>query len=364
MKVAALLMLLVVLPGRAGEPAPPTQARLNVVGAMGLPREVSERAEKATDLQGYLAKLPPEQRVAALRSLTAEAGELGKDPATLSLMGQAYAGLGKVKEARLAAEQVLRVRENDPEARRVLLWADSQDRLAGRDGAPGGTGDGPAATKTAALAAGRHANLNDLEQRLQGVFRRGQGTNAVKGSDEFKRTLRDAGGMSVAELQEAGIAFQRAPTDQKDAVQISQQDGKFTISIRDDALSSGGENKDARGAAHVANGVRQAQTLRDHEYIGWALIKARGWISGARTHRELAAGDIEANPSNPSDANLMAQRKLLSIKEDPLPSQPSTYGDTNTNNYMLMMGAIGGTKTLEELFQNFINSTKRGGGPG
>ncbi len=208
--------------------------------------------------------------MAALPPDIAKEGWLGDDPATLGVIGQAYAGLGKVDEAR---------------------------------------------------------------------------------------------GMSVAELDAAGIAFQRAPADQRDAVMIARQEGRFTISIRDDALATPAPRADteARAAAHIANGVRQAQTLRDHEYIGWALIKARGWISGARTHRELAPNDIEKNPTTPSDQNLMAQRKLLSVKEGPLPQQPASYGDDGSTRHVQMAVIMGTSMTVENLFAYFMNSTMRSG---
>ena len=92
MKVAALLALLAA-PAFAGDPVTPTQARANVVQA--LPPDIARGAANG-DLRQYLEKLSPEQKQAALRSLTAKEGELGNDPATLGVIGQAYAGLGKV----------------------------------------------------------------------------------------------------------------------------------------------------------------------------------------------------------------------------------------------------------------------------
>lgn len=356
MRVAALLGLLAALPAHAGDAVSPAQARTSVVQA--LPPEIAKGAGNQ-DLRTYLERLTPEQKQAALRSLTAKEGELGDDPTTLGVIGQAYAGLGKVKEARHAAEAALRQNPNDAGARQLLGWVTSQEKLAER-GSSGGSfaGDTRGPGGGGQAAGGRQASLNALEQRIQGLFRRGQN------SDEFKSTMQDARGLSVAELNAAGIAFQRASADQKDAVLVSQHDGKFTISIRDDALASPAPKADveARAAAQVANGVRQAQTLRDHEYLGWAIIKARGWISGARTHKELAPNDIDAAPATPSDQNLMAQRKLLSVKEGPLPAEPSTYGDGDTNRIMQMLSIMGKTKGLEPLFQYFMTSTKRDGG--
>ncbi|TPW18967.1 MAG: hypothetical protein FD126_3158, partial [Elusimicrobia bacterium] len=140
MKVAALLALLAALPARAGDGVTPAQARTNVVSAMGLPAQVESAAKSAGDLQRYLSGLSPEQKAAALRSLQTKGGELGDDPSTLAVVGQAYAGLGKVKEARQAAQQILRERPNDPEAGRLMMWVNSQEKLAGRDGSGGPDG--------------------------------------------------------------------------------------------------------------------------------------------------------------------------------------------------------------------------------
>lgn len=358
MKVAALLVLLVVPPGRAAEDVTPAQARANVVRA--LPPDIAEGAGIG-DLRAYLERLSPAQKQAALRSLTQKEGELGDDPATLGVIGQAYAGLGKVKEARVTAHQALRRNPQDPEAKRLLAWVASQEKLQGRD-----AGAGPADARRpgggySPAADGRRTGLNALEQRIERAFRRGQR------SAEFQDTMRDARGLSVNDLKAAGIIFKPAEPDQRDAVLITRQGEGFAVSLRADALNSGGD-AEARAAAHVANGVRQAQTLRDHEVIGWALIKARGWISGARTHKELAPGDIEARPVSKSDANLMVARKLL--------DRDSYSYDTSTEKFSADPGEVLGIRMmqskaldkdpqtrldLEGLFAYFMKSTQRAG---
>lgn len=357
MRVAALLGLLAALPAHAGDAVTPAQARVNVVQA--LPPDIAKGIPAGGDLQTVLQRLTPEQKAAAIRSLTAKEGALGKDPATLNVIGQAYAGLGKVKEAKQAAQAALERNRNDPEALRLMGWVQSQERLAGREGGGGAFGDtgGPGGGGQSPRAASVQANLNQLEQRIQGLFRRGQG------SDEFKSTMQDARGLSVAELKAAGIEFQRAPADQRDAVIIQRTDsGGFTVSLRADALQSGGDTE-ARAAAQVANGVRQAQTYRDHSVpVAWALVKARGWLTGAKTHQELAPNDLKFDPNNPSDMNLAAQRKILSVKGEKLSEEPSSYGDNTSTGVLSMMGAVAGRMDMEGLFSYFIRSTKRDNG--
>lgn len=350
MKAAALLALLAALPGHASETVTPAQARSNVVAA--LPPDIARGAGQG-DLRAYLERLGPEQKAAALRSLTAKEGELGDDPATLNVIGQAYAGLGKVTEARQAAQAALRQNPNDPEAKRLMGWVISQEKLQGREGGGAPGGDRPGGG-FAPAAGGRQGALNALEQRIERAFRRGQR------SAEFQDTMQDARGMSVGELKAAGIAFQRAAPDQKDAVMITRQGEGFTISIRDDALNSGGDTE-ARAAAQVANGVRQAQTLRDHEYIGWALIRARGWISGGRTHRELAPNDSEARPTTPSDQNLMVARKIVDRENYNFDSSKENYGGGITPMALGQLNARSKNSqiSLEDLFSYFLMSTGR-----
>lgn len=352
MKAAALLALLAALPADAGDAVTPAQARANVV--QSFPPEIRSGLGNS-DLRTYLQRLSPEQKQAALRSLTAKEGDLGDDPATLGVLGEAYAGLGKVKEAKEAAQAILRQNPDHPEAKRLMGWVTSQEKLAERGSGGGAFGDtrGPGGGGQSPAAATRQANLNALEQRVQGLFRRGQRSN------EFQSTLQDARGMSVAELKAAGIEFQRAPANQQDAVMITRTEGGgFNIAIRDDALASGGDTE-ARGAAHVANGVRQAQTLRDHEYIGWALIKARGWISGARTHRELAPNDLDPRPTTQPDKDLMASRKMLDQKTVKFDPTKESFGDDAVNGIMNMFNSMVNMYGTEVLFQRFLTQTKR-----
>lgn len=349
MRAAALLALLAALPGRAAETVTPAQARASVVAA--LPPDIARGAGQG-DLRGYLERLNPEQKQAALRSLTAKEGELGDDPATLGVIGQAYAGLGRVDEVRQVLENLRRRNPNDPEVRQLAGWVATQEHLR-RDASRSGAGSG------FAPAAAPAAGLGVTERKVQGLFRRG-GNSA-----EFRSTLEDARGFSVAELKAAGITFSKAEAGQRDAVMITKTAEGVNIAVRDDALSSRGD-AEARGAAHVANGVRQAQTYRDHSgLVAWGLVKARGWISGARTHQQLAPNDVEANPQTPSDLNLMMQRHLLDSRAEeaaPMPRKPVSYGDKDVNDMMASLAAMAKIRpSIEKIFEDFMRSTERSG---
>lgn len=348
MKVAALLVFLAALPGHSSASVTPAQARANVVQA--LPPDIAEGAGTG-DLRAYLERLPPDQKQAALRALAAKETELGDDPATLGVIGQVYAGLGKVKEARQAAAAVLRQSPADPDANRLMGWVISQEKLSGRgvgDAYSGGPGPG---TRVPA-AAGRQATLNDLERRIQSVFRRGQR------SAEFKGTMEDARGMSVAELQAEGITFKKAEPGQRDAVLVVPQGAGFTISLRDDALVSGGDTE-ARAAAHVADGVRQAQTKRDHPYIGGVLTLVRGWLTGATVHKELAPNDIDPRPATPSDQNLMLSRKILDQKTLQFDGTRESYG-TAADELMPLFNSLSRAMPAEKLLERLMVKTGRG----
>lgn len=339
MPAAALLALLAALPGRAGETVTPAQARASVVGA--LPPDIARGAGQG-DLRTYLERLTPEQKQAALRSLTAKEGELGDDPATLGVIGQAYAGLGKVKEARQVAEAALRRTPDDPAARQLLGWVASQEKLQGR---------GPSAEPAGgrfAPAAPPAAGLSPTERQVQGLFQRGSK------SAEFRDTLQDAEGFSVAELRAAGITFSRADAGQRDAVMVTKTADGINVAIRGDALGSRGD-AEARGAAHVANGVRQAQTKRDHPLIGAAIIWARGWWTGATVHKELAPADTEARPAAPADQELMLARKLLDQKTNQFDPEKESYGTTG-NQFLPMMNNFSKIMPADKLFERFATS--------
>lgn len=352
MKVAALLALLAAMPAHASDAVTPAQARANVVASF--PREIRDGVGN-TDLRTYLQRLTPEQKQAALRSLTAKEGELGDDPTTLGVLGEAYAGLGKVQEAKEAAQAILRQNPNHPEAKRLMGWVTSQEKLAerGSGGGPFGDRGGPGSGGQSPAAAGsRQATLNALEQRIARAFQRGQR------SAEFRDTMEDARGMSVAELKEEGIVFQRAAPDQKDAVMITQTATGFTVALRDDALASGGDTE-ARAAAHVANGVRQAQTYRDHSGpVAWALVKARGWMSGAQTHKELAPNDIDRRPTTPSDQNLMASRRILDQKTEKFDKTTESYGEQE-NGALAMFNTLANVYGVDVLMERFLKMTGR-----
>ena len=360
MRVAALVGLLAVGPAGAGEPVTPAQARASVVAA--LPPDIAKNAGKG-DLQVYLQRLTPEQRKAALRSLAAKEGELGDDPATLAVIGQAYAGLGELQKVREAAEAVRRQDASNPDAKRLLLWVDSQERLAGHGS------QSPDGTKTAGGPApgpgSAQARLNEFEQRVQSFFQRG------RKSPEFRSVLNDAHGLSVPELKARGFQFTPAEATQPDAVKITPlKGGGMSIAIRDDALIAPGEAKtpgadvEARGAAHVAGGVKQAQTLKEYPNVGWLIVKARGWISTGKTHRELAPNDADPRPTSPSDQNLMIARKIV--------DRENYHFDSTKESYCEGMGklALGQLNrkstesklTLEELFIYFLDSHGRGNG--
>ncbi|TBR24483.1 hypothetical protein EPO15_03950 [bacterium] len=346
MKVAALLGLLAALPAHAGDAVTPAQARASVVQA--LPPDIAKGVGNG-DLRAYLERLPQDQKAAAIRSLAAKEGELGDDPTTLGVIGQAYAGLGKVREAKQAAQAILNQNPDNPEARRIMAWVVSQEKLPGRDA--GGGAFNNTAGPGGGGAGGAQANLNAIERRIQGVFRRGNN------SEEFRSTLADAKGFSVAELNQAGISFKKADPGQKDAVVITPlPEGKFSISIREDALSTAGDSE-ARGAANVADGVRQAQTKRDHPYIGDALIMVRGWMTGAKVHKELAPNDIDKVPVSQPDKDLMVARKTLDQKTVKFDPNTENYGDgtlngvMNANNSMINM--YGSEVILERLLRQF-----------
>lgn len=351
MRAVALLTLLAVMPAGAGETVSPAQARANVVAA--LPPEIARGAGQG-DLRGYLERLSPEQKQAALRSLTAREGELGDDPATLGVIGQAYAGLGRVDEVRQVVETLRRRNPNNPEVRQLAGWVATQEHLRrgeSRGGVEAGGGFAPAAAPAAGFGA--------TERKVQSLFRRG-GDSA-----EFRSTMQDARGFSVAELKAAGITFSKAEAGQRDAVMITKTAEGVNIAVRDDALSSRGD-AEARGAAHVANGVRQAQTYRDHSGpVAWGLVKARGWISGARTHQQLAPNDVEDRPQTPSDLNLMMQRHLLGARveeEAPMPRKPVSYGDQKVDDMMNSLSIMAKIRpSIEKIFEDFMRSTERSG---
>lgn len=346
MRVAALLGLLAALPAHAGDAVTPARARASVVSA--LPADIAKGAGSG-DLRAYLERLTPAQKKAALRALAEEEERLGDDPATLAVIGQAYAGLGRVQEARQAAEAALRQNPNDPDAKRLLGWVVAKENLAER-GAGGGTFGGVGGPAPA--AAGRQETLDVFERRIQGAFRRG------RRSAEFQDTLSDARGMSVAELAAAGITFQHVDAGQKDAVVIIQQGKSFTISLRDDALDSRGD-AEARAAAHVANGVRQVQTKRDHPLIGGAIILARGWFTAATTHKQLAPNDRDRNPSGPSDQNLMAARKMLDLKAERFEKTDESYGGENENGALDLFNSLVNRYGPEVLLERFMVITER-----
>ncbi|TPW20357.1 MAG: hypothetical protein FD126_1768 [Elusimicrobia bacterium] len=355
MKAAALLALLAALPAHAGGPVSPEQARTNVVKAMGLPADV-ERGAKAGDLQRFLSGLPQPQKEAALRALQAKSGELGDDPSTLAFVGQAYAGLGKVKEARQAALQIQREHPNDPEASRLMQWVNAQEKLPGREGSASPEAS-PSGSRVAPAAAGGRP-MNPLEAKLQSLFRRGGN------SPEFTSTMSDAGGKSVNQLKGERISFSPAAADQKDAVLVTEHpDGTVTVALRDDALNSGGD-REARAAAHFANGVRQAQILRDNNaVVGWVLVKARGWYTGAQTHKELAPNDIDRNPKTPSDQNLMAARRIVDRKAAQIVPGQESYGSELEDDSLNEVNSLPEGVDVDTLFQRFIKLTRRGFGP-
>lgn len=173
--------------------------------------------------------------------------------------------------------------------------------------------------------------------------------------------MQDARGFSVAELKAAGITFSKAEAGQRDAVMITKTAEGVNIAVRDDALNSRGD-AEARGAAHVANGVRQAQTYRDHSgLVAWGLVKARGWISGARTHKELAPNDLESRPTTPSDQNLMTARKILDQKTDQFDPDKESMGPAEENELLRMFNTMSKVYGIEELFNRYMSRTKRDG---
>lgn len=351
MRAAALLALLAALPVRAAETVTPARARASVVAA--LPPDIARGAGQG-DLRGYLERLSPEQKQAALRSLTAKEGELGDDPATLGVIGQAYAGLGRLDEVRQVVETLRRRNPNSPDVRQLAGWVATQEHLRrdeSRRGVEAGSGFAPAAAPAAGLGA--------TERKVQSLFRRG-GNSA-----EFRSTMKDAHGFSVAELKAAGITFSKAEAGQRDAVMITKTAEGVNIAVRDDALNSRGDTE-ARGAAHVANGVRQAQAYRDHSGpVAWGLVKARGWISGARTHQQLAPNDVETTPQTEPDRNLMMQRHLLDSRAEeaaPMPTKPTSYGDNKDDQRMAAFSAMAKIRpSIEKLFEDFMRSTERSG---
>ena len=368
MKVAALLALLALLaalPALAGDALTPAQAqaRTNVLSA--LPREISQGAGTG-DLQRYLAGLSPEQKAAALRSLTAKEADLRRDPANLSVLGQAYAGLGKVKEARAAAEQLRQRDRNDPEAARLMTWVISQEKLQGRDGlgAPGGETGAPRGMAPAGVGAA--ANLSPFESSIQANFDRGRQSN------EFRRTMNDAGGIDVGNLRKHDIFFEPAPANQKDAIAVDRDDdtGKYVISIRKDSLESDGDRV-ARAAAQIANGVRQAQTLRDNPNFGRVIVIARGWISGGITHRELAANDRPAQLTDGPERAIMIGRMLSDRNsynydqtKDPQgpPLEQMALGQTNEMASKKKADNSGWEFSIEDMVALVVRSSGRGAG--
>ncbi|TPW20359.1 MAG: hypothetical protein FD126_1770, partial [Elusimicrobia bacterium] len=206
-----------------------------------------------------------------------------------------------------------------------------------------------------ASAAAGQSPMNALEQRISGLFRRGNN------SETFRTTMATAGGrqnVGMAELQAAGISFQRAPAGQTDAVTVEQKDGRFNIYVREDALNSGGDTQ-ARGAAHVVNGVEQANTRKEHPIIGGAMIMVRGWIAGAKTHRELAPNDIDRRPSSQPDRDLMASRKLLDLKSDQYDPNAESYGGEKESQTMQLLNSLANAYGVDAVFARFITMTGR-----
>lgn len=346
MKAAALLGLLAALPAHAGDVVTPAQARANVVQA--LPPDIAKGAGSG-DLRAYLERLSPEQKAAALRSLTEKEGELGGDPTTLGVIGQAYAGLGKVQEARDAAQTILNLRPNDPEARRLMAWVTTREKLAGRGTSPAAFGDtgGPSGGQ-AGSAASRPTGWNGRVQRLMG--QRGR-------SKELDSVVRDASKdaprreITMEDLTRAGIAVVQAPDNQERAVQLSEKDGRFTVSIREDALYS----TEARAAAHLGNGLRQAATDRDESGVAWAYVVAKGWLTGGRIHKELAPQDVEARPRAGPDADAMTMRRILDLAERRYDSTTENLG-TKFAGMMTMLNNYA-SNAPQALYERFVRST-------
>ena len=328
------------------------------------------------DLASQISGLPPAQKTAALEALSRNESELGADPVALAEVGAAYLALGSGPRALSAAERVLAQDPGNPVALGVKarLLAASGDKGAARqllaqippghpqaalalaaiqlerDPSSPGSGPTPAPAGPRPAAIAQAGPAGDLGRRISGLLAKsGQ-------SAELNSTLSDAGGYSVADLDRAGIRFRAAPADQTDAVRLieNKADGTFIVSLRADALNS----SDARAAAHVGNGIRQAETDRDHPTLGWAINVARGWMTGGRIHRELAPGDIDHAPSNPSDNDLMIQRRLLEVKDRPYRSAEDSY-QRDDPSYMAMMNSYVQRMGIEDLFTIFVRSSGR-----
>lgn len=346
-----------------------------------LPPEVRDRVPPGGDLRGALEGLSPDAKRRAAESLAGQEDQVGNDPAALAVVGQAYASLGDPARAGAVADRLLAANPRDgdglairgralqaqgdlrgalaafsavppdhPQATLAATWQrqiqQDMERQGGSVGPaswgrPGGdsSGSGTAPDGSALPAAFR--------QRLQAaIAQRGQ-------SPTLDGTLREASpnGASLADLNAAGIYFKPAPPDQKSAVQLIEQNGTYVVSIKPEAMQN-----QARAAAQVGNGIKQATTDRDNSGIMWALVVAKGWFTGARIHQELAPNDVVARPAA-ADRDLMLARKMVDLRNSPYDKSSDDYG-SEANKFLPMFSQMAAQgRDPADLLPKFLTST-------
>lgn len=358
------------------------QAAVRQTVSSVLPPDVRDKLPPGGDLRGVMEGLSPDAKRRAADSLADQEGQFKNDPVALAVVGQAYASLGDPARAGLVADRLL---AQDPRngdglairGRALQAQGDLRGALAAYKSVPPGH---PQAT----LAATWQRQIQQDLERQGGSVRpagwdRPQGDSSGSGAGPdagplpaaFRQRLQAAiaeraqsptldstlqaaspNGATLADLNAAGIYFKPAPAEQKSAVQLIENGGTFTVSIRADALA-----QPERAAAHFGDGVKRAVTDRDNSGIAWVAMTALGRITGARIHKELAPGDIDAHPANPSDRDLMLARKFNDLRGSPYNAGSEDYG-TLANQFLPMFNVMAASgRDVVQLFQKFLNST-------
>lgn len=174
---------------------------------------------------------------------------------------------------------------------------EGSDAAAGqiRDGGQGGTDAGGAGTGGSASIAGK----------LQSAF-------GLRGrSPTLSRVIDKAAhgrAASFADLERAGIRFEMGAKGQKDAVQLSERDGKQVLTLSPSVFASG---KNERVAAQMGRGLEEAATQRDYEGVSEWLRKVGGRLVAVKVLIEVAVGDAGIVRTPGADQRLLDDRAAV-----------------------------------------------------